>query len=202
MSGGEPKTSAKVRPASNQSQRTYAPKPTYAVKYWKSHNLQPEPVDLLGIIKRRAERYYAEQRQATGFVIRDDSRDEASYQHIDHGIRWVITSPPYYGMRTYVPDRWLRMWFVGGPPEVQYSMEGQVEYTSPELFAKQLGQVWKNVGVVCVPGAQMIIRFGGINNREADHLPILDDSLQGLGWAIEKIESAGSPRRGADKHNT
>lgn len=75
-------------------------------------------------------------------------------------------------------------------------MEGQVEHTSPGLFAKQLGQVWKNVGVVCVPGAQMIIRFGGINDREADHLPILDDSLQGSGWAIEKIESVGSASQG------
>jgi hypothetical protein len=181
---------------SNQSQRTYAPKPAYAVRYWKRHNLQPEPVDVLGIIKRRAERYYSRQRQATGRVIRGDSRDEALYRHIDHGIRWVITSPPYYGMRTYIPDQWLRMWFVGGSPEVEYAMEGQVEHTSPELFARQLGRVWKNVGNVCVPGAQMVIRFGGINDRAAEHLPILDDSLQGSGWAIEKIESAGSASKG------
>lgn len=39
----------KSRPSyfSNQSQRTYAPKPRYAVKFWKRHNLLPEPVDAL-----------------------------------------------------------------------------------------------------------------------------------------------------------
>lgn len=28
------------------------------------------------------------------------------------------TSPTYYGMRTYVKDLWLRMWFLGGAEEV------------------------------------------------------------------------------------
>ena len=28
----------------------------------------------------------------------------------------VITSPPYLGMRTYLPDQWLRYWALGGEP--------------------------------------------------------------------------------------
>lgn len=43
---------------SNQCQRTYAPKPRYAINYWKRNNLKPETVDIIKIIKARATRYY------------------------------------------------------------------------------------------------------------------------------------------------
>lgn len=181
---------------SNQSQRTYAPKPDYAVKYWKSHNLQPEYVDVLDIIKRRTERYFIEQRQATGLIIQGDSRDPSLYEHINHRIRWIITSPPYYGMKTYIPDQWLRMWFVGGLAEVDYSMDGQIEHSSPERFAGQLKGVWEKLGAVCASEAQMVVRFGGINDRKVESLPILKYSLKGSGWRIEKIESAGVASKG------
>ena len=42
---------------------------------------------------------------------------------------WVITSPPYYGMRTYIPDQWLRNWFVGGPDAVDYTNRDQVVHS-------------------------------------------------------------------------
>ena len=62
----------KSRPSyfSNQSPRTYAPKPGYAVNFWKSRNLKPEPVDVLEIIRIRAERYYSEETtRAIGKII-------------------------------------------------------------------------------------------------------------------------------------
>jgi hypothetical protein len=42
----------------------------------------------------------------------------------------------------------------------------------------------------------MIIRFGGINDREAEPLPILKESLDESGWIIDKMESAGSAEAG------
>jgi len=39
---------------SNQNPRTYAPKPEYAVRFWKKFSLMPEQLDVLGIISRRA----------------------------------------------------------------------------------------------------------------------------------------------------
>ncbi len=184
---------------SNQSQRTYAPKPRYAVNYWKAHNLIPQPVDVLDIIRVRAHRYYADETtRAVGRIIAGDSRDKKVYRHLtrERAIQWVITSPPYYGMNTYLPDQWLRSWFLGGPAHVDYSTASQMSHASPEAFALQLREVWRNVGTVCVPGATMVIRFGAINDRKLDVLQLLKHSLQDSGWEVTTVHSAGSAAKG------
>ncbi|MCG3206911.1 MAG: hypothetical protein FOGNACKC_00510 [Anaerolineae bacterium] len=182
---------------SNQSQRTYAPKPKYAVKFWKEKNFEPKPVNVLEIIKQRAERYYLEETvKAKGRIIKGDSREQSTFSQIDQNITWVLTSPPYYGMRTYVPDQWLRMWFLGGKAEVDYSMNGQIDHPSPSLFAAQLNQVWRNVGVKCQPHAQLVVRFGGVNDRKADPQEIIMTSLRNSGWEVREIVSAGFASEG------
>ena len=184
---------------SNQSTRTYAPKPRYAVKFWKERNLRPQKVDVLDIIQRRAERYYGSERTSgVGSIIAGDSRGKKLYAHlqIDNGIRWVITSPPYYGMYTYLPDQWLRSWFLGGLATVDYSHEGQISHASPETFAMQLQAVWQNVGAICAPGARLVIRFGAIRDRNIDSLELIQQSLNNSGWVITQIQSAGSAARG------
>jgi len=191
----------KSRPAyfSNQSQRTYAPKPAYAVRFWQARGLRPEPVDVLDIVAARAERYFgAEASRAVGIVRQGDSRRQATLTAVSRGRRfhWVITSPPYYGMRTYLPDQWLRAWFLGGPPHVDYSMAGQLAHSGPEVFADQLRQVWANVGAVCAPGARMVIRFGAINDRKVEPLPLLLTSLAGSGWEVLDVRPAGTAARG------
>ncbi len=189
----------KSRPSyfSNQSQRTYAPKPSYAVRYWKKHNLVPEPVDVLKIIGERATRYYAEERTASGKVVYGDSRKKV-FARAAGGKKadWIITSPPYYGLRTYLPDQWLRGWFLGGPSEVDYSAEGQILHSSPEAFASDLRSVWRNVARICAPGACLVVRFGGINDRKADPLSIIKMSLEDSGFDLQAIKSAGSASSG------
>jgi hypothetical protein len=37
-------------------------------------------------------------------------------------------SPPYYGRRTYIPDQWLRNWFLGGSSNVEYSNDLQLAH--------------------------------------------------------------------------
>lgn len=189
----------KSRPSyfSNQSQRTYAPKPRYAVAYWKKHNLAPEPVDVLEIIRERAARYYSDEEPASGKIVRGDSRKHVLARAAGgEKAAWVITSPPYYGLRTYLPDQWLRRWFLGGPSEVEYSAEGQLLHSSPEAFAADLRQVWRNVGEISAPGARLVIRFGGINDRKADPLTIIQASLEGSGFTLRSVEPAGSASRG------
>jgi hypothetical protein len=99
-------------------------------------------------------------------------------------------------MTTYLPDQWLRSWFLGGPPLVDYSMRGQISHSGPEQFASQLGEVWRNVGAVCATGAKMVIRFGAINDRKLDALALLRRSLSGTGWEITDVQSAGSASQG------
>lgn len=187
-----PRPKSKPSYFSNQSPRTYAPKPGYAVNFWKKRNLSPESVDVLEIIATRADRYFSEENtKAIGNIIHNDSRSEKAFDGIENEVKWVITSPPYYGMRTYIPDQWLRMWFLGGKASVDYSTDKQIEHPNPDEFASQLNQVWSNVGNVCTHDAQLVIRFGGINDRKADPLQILRQSLENSGWAINKIKSAG-----------
>jgi hypothetical protein len=184
---------------SNQSPRTYSPKPRYAVNFWKSRQLIPEPVDVLKLLEDRANRYYGQEKTASvGIIIRGDSREKRVFTRLSshHRVRWVITSPPYYGLRTYIPDQWLRMWFLGGPAHVEYSMNGQMSHASPEAFALQLRQVWHNACSVCSPGAQLVVRFGGINDRRADPLGILRQSLLETPWEVKTIKPAGSAAAG------
>lgn len=197
LHGPQPKS----RPAyfSNQSQRTYAPKPRYAVKFWKSRNLTPPFVNVLDLIEERTQRYYSQEAtMAVSTIIQGDSREKHSYSCIttEQKISWVITSPPYYGMRTYIPDQWLRSWFLGGQSHVDYSNVGQIGHSSPEVFASQLRTVWQNVGAYCVPNARLVIRFGAINNRKIDSLSLLQQSLKDSGWTIHAIEPAGTASKG------
>ena len=127
-----------------------------------------------------------------------DSRQAASVQPIEprKKFRWVITSPPYYGMRTYRPDQWLRNWFLGGPDTVDYSNQDQVVHESPEAFAGDLLAVWRNLLRACSSTAQMVIRFGGIADRNAEPLEIIKGSLAPSGWTIKTIIRAGTASNG------
>jgi hypothetical protein len=182
---------------SNQCTRTYAPKPRYAIGYWQRHGLRPQPVDPLSVIERRAVRFFTHGLPTIRSVIRcGDSRDRATFARLGRRFRWVITSPPYYGMKTYIPDQWLRGWFLGGPPTVDYSATGQLLHSGQEEFVAELAIVWDRVRGVCVPNATMVIRFGAINDRAVDPLPLLSTSLERAGWEITKVEPAGTARDG------
>jgi len=189
---------------SNQCPRTYAPKPAYATRYWQSRGMFPDPVDVLAVIERRAKRYYGAVSTATGAVRLADSRIAEALQPETHGSRfnWVITSPPYYGMRTYIPDQWLRNWFVGGPDTVDYTNRDQVIHSSPEDFATDLRRVWRNVATVCTDDATLVVRFGGITDRRANPLDLVKSSLNKSGWHITKICKAGSATEGKRQADT
>lgn len=183
---------------SNQCPRTYAPKPAYATRFWRERGLVPEPIDVLAVIERRAKRYYGTPSDITGVVRLADSREGDALQPEARETRfnWVITSPPYYGMRTYIPDQWLRNWFVGGPDTVDYTNRDQVVHSSPKDFVSDLHQVWRNVENVCAEDAKMVIRFGGIPDRSVDPLVLIKKSLVGSGWRIKTIRAAGCATEG------
>jgi hypothetical protein len=189
---------------SNQCPRTYAPKPAYAVRYWRAHGLRPQRVDVLDIVKRRAERYFAHRLDAPGKARLADSRSPAALQPRvpKRRFRWIITSPPYYGMRTYVADQWLRFWFLGGPDSVDYGHGEQISHGSPEAFAADLRKVWKNAAAVSAEDASLVIRFGGIADRAADPIDILKASLLGSGWRIQTFRPAGSAHAGKRQADT
>lgn len=178
---------------SNQMPRTFAPKPDYSIRYWKKHALRPAYVDLLELVERKARYYFASVPDSRSYhIVCADSRT-ADFTVLQQRFSRVITSPPYYGMRTYVPDQWIRNWFVGGPATVQYRQPEQLSHRSPGEFAEQLGMIWSNVASACADGAQYAVRFGGIHDRRATPKSILMASLEAAGrrMRVMTIRSAG-----------
>ena len=192
-----PRTRSVASHLSNQAPRTYAPKPGYAIRFWESRGLRPTKVDVREAVVRRAKRYYGRVvRPSVGMVVLGDSRDSRAFPDEPEEIAWFVTSPPYYGLRTYFPDQWLRLWFLGGESQVDYGQEGQLQHGSPEQFASDLGRVWRNCVERASPEARLVIRFGGINDRRRDAWEILQLSLRESGWRVETRKEAGTARSG------
>ena len=180
-----PRPKGKPSYFSNQSPRTFAPKPNYAVRFWTARGMYPDDVDVLSIIKTRADRYLAEPLpDVESKVELGDSRIAGAFGDMPKA-RFVVTSPPYFGMRTYLPDQWLRLWFLGGPDYVEYRQpEGQLEHSSAAHFAAEMSRVWKNVASHTATGGRLIIRYGGIHDRAAKPMDVLKKSLVDSGWRI------------------
>ena len=119
----------------------------------------------------------------------------------DQQFGWVITSPPYYGMRTYMPDQWLRLWMLGGLETVDYSQHAQISHDTPESFTRQLRSVWSNCAAACRPAARLVVRFGAFPQCRLDPVQLLRESLTGTNWHIQTRRDAGpvpAGRRQAD----
>jgi hypothetical protein len=191
---------------SNQMPRTYASKPAYAVRYWRDHGLSPVRVDAVDVLKRRAEYVLKDcPPRAPGRVVLGDAA--LSVMALRKRFDLVITSPPYYGMRTYVPDQWLRNWLVGGPPEVPYGSEGQLtRQPSQAAFVSALAEVWRTVASRCTPEGRLVIRFGALPSAKVSPEKLIVASLREAraGWLVRDVRPVGIPsphRRQADQFN-
>jgi hypothetical protein len=186
---------------SNQMPRTFASKPEYSVRYWKEHALLPASVDVMRIIKRRLERLELEAlpaRQEKSGIFTADARRTRGYSKIPSRIDLVITSPPYYGMRTYIADQWLRNWFLGGPAKVPYREECLLSHQSPAAFAKSLAQVWDRIGERLSNRGRMFVRFGAIPSRKRNPREIMLASLESsrFNWKVRRVRKADSAASG------
>jgi hypothetical protein len=180
---------------SNQCPRTFAPKPAYALKFWRELGLRPPQIDLLDVVRHRVKRYLGEPApRGQGLIKLGDSR-RLRLGKPKYG--WIITSPPYYGMTTYLPDQWLRYWFLGGAPVVAYGQPlGELTHQNPTVFASQLRDVWSRAASVALPRARLVCRFGGIRGRSADPLDIIKASFRESGWRLTTIRDAGDASAG------
>jgi len=183
---------------SNQMPRTYSTKPKSAVGFWTKRGMKPQYVGVVDAVRRRAE-YLLEKlppKQA-GVVRLGDSRKRGAYAGLGE-FDLVITSPPYLGMRTYWPDQWLRNWFLGGPPKVEYAREDQITTQGEETFTTDLALVWKETARVCRPGARMVIRFGALPSYENSPRELVKATLREAecGWKVLTTSPAGLASEG------
>jgi len=184
---------------SNQMPRTFASKPDYSLKYWRDRDLFPPNVSVIDALTKKLKRITdlnADSPSRIQNVKCLDARKATSFGRIKGPIV-VITSPPYYGMRTYVQDQWLRMWFLGGDEEINYENNNQLCHTGHERFIKDLSKVWDIVAKRAQDEAHLHVRFGSIPSAKSDARKILKASLEESGcWKLISVRNAQTSQFG------
>lgn len=183
---------------SNQMMRTFAPKPAYSVRFWTARGMLPPQVDVMAVIAERAARYYGSPVGApVGAAILSDARNLGADILPWENVRFdaVVTSPPYWGMSTYLPDQWLRAWLLGGPPSPDYKIGEQIAQKSKEAFCEGLAEVWRRAAELCNPGARLAIRFGALPSQYCDPETLLRHSLvlAGKVWKTTRVRQVAPP---------
>jgi hypothetical protein len=81
------------------------------------------------------------------------------------------------GLRTYLPDQWLRLWFLGGPPKVIYEWPGQIGYESENNFAAAMASVLRGIDSATSKRAHAYILLGSIPSVPADVSALMRSAL-------------------------
>jgi hypothetical protein len=181
---------------SNQMPRTYATKPDAAIKFWEAREMiSPPRVPVLDTILRRIKYTLAliPPMAVQGEVRQGDARQVLP--RLRRKFDWVVTSPPYYGMYTYISDQWLRSWFLGGRSAVEYNASQQISQGGIDGFTTGLSTVWRWTAARCHPGAIMGIRFGAIPSARLNPEELIRKSLEQsrAGWEVCEVRDAGMP---------
>jgi len=178
---------------SNQMPRTFATKPDYSLRYWSDRDLFPPTASVVDVLTKKLKRITdlnAESPSRIQNVKCLDARKATSFGS-GKGPIVVVTSPPYYGMRTYVQDQWLRMWFLGGSQEIEYENPNQLCHTGHERFIEDLARVWGNIGKSVQDEAHLYVRFGSIPSARSDARKLLKASLEEAGyWTLVSVRNA------------
>jgi len=185
---------------SNQMPRTFASKPHYSIQYWKNKKMTPPDVNVLEVLRRKLSRIDGLETMPDGgygHVLCADARALRLRRNLEKQTSLVITSPPYYGMRTYIQDQWLRMWFLGGPPTVNYDTGAQLDHNGQDTFIGELAKVWKRIGQSEAGRVDLYVRFGSVPSVTSDATKILKSSLeQAEGWKLISVRHAYSSHAG------
>lgn len=184
---------------SNQMPRTFASKPDYSVRYWTERALFPPDASVVEVLKKKLTRI-ADLNTSSPSGIKNvkclDARKATSFNRVKGPIV-AITSPPYYGMKTYIQDQWLRMWFLGGEEEIDYENHNQLCHTGHERFISDLAKVWKNIGSRAQDEAHLYVRFGSIPSAKSDAREILKASLEEAElWRLVSVRNAKTSHSG------
>src|SRR5581483_3662065 len=184
---------------SNQMPRTFATKPEYSVRYWRDRKMLPPNVSAIEVLRKKLKRITDLSTDSPSHIRNVkclDARKSTSFRTVK-GPTVTVTSPPYYGMRTYVQDQWLRMWFLGGSEEVDYENDNQLCHTGHERFTRDLSKVWSNIAKRAQDEAHLYVRFGSIPSAKSDARVILKDSLEEAGhWKLVSVRSAETSNSG------
>ena len=184
---------------SNQMPRTFASKPEYSVKFWKARDLHAPKANVMETIEKKLERISDLDSDPYGRLTNvkcSDARHADTYRNVADASLF-ITSPPYYGMRTYVQDQWLRMWFLGGSADVDYAYNEQLSHGGHAAFVTDLAKVWTNLAKRAKDGAHLYVRFGTLPSAKSDAKKLLRESIDEAGdWKMISVRDAQTSHAG------
>ncbi|HWA95857.1 MAG TPA: DNA methyltransferase [Terracidiphilus sp.] len=184
---------------SNQMPRTFASKPDYSIKYWRDRDLLPPDASVIDVLTKKLNRILDLNTESPSHIRNVkclDARKASSFGKVE-GPLVVVTSPPYYGMRTYVQDQWLRMWFLGGDEEIDYENHNQLCHGSHQSFIEDLAKVWGIIARRAQDEAHLYVRFGSIPSAKSDSRKILKASLEEAGsWTLVSVQNAHTSHHG------
>jgi hypothetical protein len=185
---------------SNQMPRTFSTKPHYSVQYWRKKGLIAPRVNILNVLRRKLTRIEGIETKPEGLeghVMCADARTVSLRRNIHKKTSLVVTSPPYYGMRTYVEDQWLRMWFLGGPETVAYGNASQISHGGQQTFIDELATVWDRIANSEADKVDLYIRFGSVPSAKSDPRQIIKTSLEQSGvWELVSVRGARDAHEG------
>ncbi len=148
---------------SNQMPRTISTKPGYSLKYWKEHNLWPKKRDVFGLLRARVGfRYKGRRPDGVAEVKMGDVREASErFPTLCGQVKLFVTSPPYYDVTNFEEDQWLRLWFLGGPPEpTRKRVSPDDRYYGKERYWTFLRESWAGMAGLAGKDAVLVCRIG------------------------------------------
>lgn len=148
---------------SNRMPRTISTKPTYSVKWWRSHRCVAPHRDTFSILREVAQFRYASGAPRTHgrVALCDARRASAAFPSLTGKVRLIVTSPPYLDTTNYAEDQWLRLWFLGGPAAPDPSLGADDRHRNLERYLDFLSEAWAGVSPLTSRECHLVIRLGG-----------------------------------------
>lgn len=153
---------------SNQMRQAKSMSPSYAIKWWKSRQLQPPEINPVQFILNKLPWRYA---KGTPDCVRSWVYFGDCTRRLNDVARrleaWelpkpklLVTSPPYYGVTNYFYDQWLRLWLLGGPGDARRVEDGPYrrKFEHRENYANLLRQAFAKAAQILDRDAVVYVR--------------------------------------------
>ena len=148
---------------SNQMPHTISTKPEYSIRFWKDRRLRAPKRDAFDLLRTQLlYRYESSPPKERGLIFQMDMRELPRHMgRFETPLRCVVTSPPYFNVTNYAEDQWLRLWFLGGPPEPKHQQFARDDrHGSIDQYWMMLADMWRSLSLVLDKNADVVIRLG------------------------------------------
>lgn len=150
-----------------QMRQTKGMSPSYAVAWWRAHDLRPPDLDPVDFMRERiAWRYrHGRPKRRRAAVYLGDAVDvlpRLAREHSERSrakVKLIFTSPPYQATTNYFYDQWLRLWLLGGPTAPRSTHRAhERKFESSSAYSDMLVRVFKLAAAVAAPDATVYVR--------------------------------------------